>query len=249
VEHRSNAIILKVTDYGEADRLVTFFTDSHGKLKGVAKNAKRSVKRFGGGLEIGTIGRVRFAEKAHVELVRLEDIAVETPAWKVASSLEKIIHLHAALELADRMLPSSHPAASRFALLSKWIGFLAASEPLASHWHAFVYKWLLLSGVEPVFDRCVVCGRDGEEDYAGGWSFEERHGGLVCPRCHKGGGLNITVAPVLMKYLEGLRGNRILGGPGVQDGADTVFECLVIHAIGRPLRSLGVADKIWSSTL
>jgi len=242
VEHKTGAIILKTTDYGEADRLVTFFTESHGKLKGVAKNAKRSVRRFGGGLEPGTVGTARFFEKAHAELVRIDEMTAEVPAWKVAVSLGRIIFLHAALEMADRMLPASHAAAKRFRLLANWIKFLEASEPERPHWHAFVFKWLVSSGIEPVLDRCAACGRPAASPYAGGWSFGERHGGIICPDCGGIGGLKIAVHGGLMKYLEGLKANRIIKGSGT--GADAVFECLVIHATGRPLRSLGVAEDI-----
>ena len=45
---RCEAIVLGVMDYREADKIVTLFTLDHGKLKGIARGAKRSVRRFGG---------------------------------------------------------------------------------------------------------------------------------------------------------------------------------------------------------
>ena len=47
----SSAIILHHTDYGEADRIVTFLTPDHGRLKGFARAARKSRKRFGAALE------------------------------------------------------------------------------------------------------------------------------------------------------------------------------------------------------
>ncbi|MBI2342157.1 MAG: DNA repair protein RecO, partial [Deltaproteobacteria bacterium] len=145
MEHQSKAVILRTSDYGEADRLVSFFADNFGKAKGVAKNAKRSNKRFGGGLEPGSIGRLRFAEKHGVELVRLEEFAVEAPVWKVAASLEKLASLYIALEIAEKMLPPAFISLPRFKLLQRWIIFLAENEPSLIHRHAYLYKWLKLS--------------------------------------------------------------------------------------------------------
>ena len=48
---KSEAIVLRSIDYGESDRIVTFYTADFGKVKGIAKGAKRSSKRFANTLE------------------------------------------------------------------------------------------------------------------------------------------------------------------------------------------------------
>ncbi len=72
--HSSDALVLRTHRYGEADRIVIFLTIEHGKKRGVAKNASKSRKRFGGALEPLTRGRAHYVEHEGRELVRLERI-------------------------------------------------------------------------------------------------------------------------------------------------------------------------------
>jgi DNA repair protein RecO (recombination protein O) len=189
LEHKSQAIILKVMDYSEADRLITFFTEDFGKQKGVAKNAKKSKKRFGGGLEPGTIGVSRFVEKHGVELVRLEDFSIDLAAWNLSSSLSKICALHISLEIADKLLPLGHASFERYQLLYRWVKFLSENEPHDFHRHAFYYKWLSASGIAPVFDKCILCGKIKSHF----WHISPSHGGVICGGCrHYASDIRIT---------------------------------------------------------
>ena len=69
---QSEALILRTYPFHEADLLVTFFTRAEGKIRGVAKAAKRSKRRFGGALEPMTHVLASYAEKPRQELVRLD---------------------------------------------------------------------------------------------------------------------------------------------------------------------------------
>lgn len=72
--YAADALILRTYRYGEADRIVVFLTIDQGKKRGVAKNASKSRKRFGGALEPFTRGRVHYVEKEGRDLVRLDRI-------------------------------------------------------------------------------------------------------------------------------------------------------------------------------
>src|SRR5262245_65015509 len=69
-----DALVLRTYRYGEADRIVVFLTDDRGKKRGVAKNATKSRRRFGGALEPFTRGRVAYVEREGRDLVRLDRI-------------------------------------------------------------------------------------------------------------------------------------------------------------------------------
>ena len=60
--HTADALILRTYRYGEADRVVVFLTEDRGKKRGVAKNATKSRRRFGGGLESLSRGRATYVE-------------------------------------------------------------------------------------------------------------------------------------------------------------------------------------------
>jgi len=65
---QSEALILRTYPFHEADLLVTFFTRTEGKIRGVAKAAKRSKRRFGGALEPLTHVTAHWEEKEKQEL-------------------------------------------------------------------------------------------------------------------------------------------------------------------------------------
>src|SRR5215510_1509479 len=86
--HTTDALILRTYKLGESDRIVVFLTRDRGKKRGVAKNARQSRRRFGGGLEPMTCGRVEYVERErrdlgfliYVEPVRSPLAAIEADA-------------------------------------------------------------------------------------------------------------------------------------------------------------------------
>src|SRR3984893_8779074 len=67
--HTTDALILRTYTLGESDCIVVFLTRDRGKKRGVAKNARQSRRRFGGGLEPMTCGRVAYVERERRDLV------------------------------------------------------------------------------------------------------------------------------------------------------------------------------------
>ena len=95
--YATEALILRTYKLGESDRIVVFLTRDRGKKRGVAKNARQSRRRFGGGLEPMTIGRVVYVERSAAiscsELRRAGEIAALPPsaatprhAWDISPS-------------------------------------------------------------------------------------------------------------------------------------------------------------------
>ena len=72
----SEAVVLRTWPVHEADLIVSFFTRDYGRMKGVAKSALKSRKRFGGALEPMTVARAWFAERPRQELVRLDQLEI-----------------------------------------------------------------------------------------------------------------------------------------------------------------------------
>src|ERR1700690_1217006 len=67
--YTTDALILRTYKLGESDRIVVFLTRDRGKKRGVAKNARQSRRRFGGGGEAMTCGRVSYNERERRDLV------------------------------------------------------------------------------------------------------------------------------------------------------------------------------------
>src|SRR5499433_918290 len=102
--HTTDALILRTYKLGESDRIVVFLTRDRGKKRGVAKNARRSRRRFGGALEPMTYGRVGYRERERRELVFLEYVeAVRSPLR--ATGIEALGYTEYFAELIDEWSP------------------------------------------------------------------------------------------------------------------------------------------------
>ena len=67
--YRADAIVLKRTDVGEADRIITLYTPHHGKLRAIAKGVRKTTSRLAGHLELFTSAHVQLARGRELEVI------------------------------------------------------------------------------------------------------------------------------------------------------------------------------------
>ena len=99
------AIVIKTLDYGESDRIVAFYTSDFGKVKGIAKGAKRSKRRFPNALELFTLNRLIFFDKKESGLVRIEGCDIINTFPAIREDIRKIAFGCYLVELVDEMTP------------------------------------------------------------------------------------------------------------------------------------------------
>lgn len=158
VVKKDRAIVLHSRNYGEADRIVTLFLLEGGKRIGMAKGARRSQKRFGSGLEPGSIVEVIFRESPKKEWLLLEEalpLAPNLPLWR--QSWQMIAIVGYVLELAARLLPEQQESKPKFHFLENFLTTLKA-EAAANALLDFEFQWLKLCGWEPDLETCGFCG-------------------------------------------------------------------------------------------
>ena len=159
ITHTSDAIVLRTWPFREGDLLVTIFTRRHGKVRGVAKSALRSRKRFGGALEPMTHVRAHYAEKPRQELLRLDSFEIVTSPLSEPVDYARAAALAFLAEVLNETLPDHDPHDAVFRLT------LAAMH----HLHTDSI-WL------PELHRCVDCG----EPLKTGAYFHATRDGLFC---------------------------------------------------------------------
>jgi len=144
--HTSDALILRTYDLGESDRIVVFLTRDRGKKRGVAKNARRSRRRFGGALEPMTFGRVGYVERERRELVRLDYVEPKRSPLAAVHG-EALGYASYFAELIDEWAQEADPNEPLFRLGASMVDAMAVgvpTEPLARY---FEYWLLRLQGV------------------------------------------------------------------------------------------------------
>jgi DNA repair protein RecO (recombination protein O) len=196
------AIVLGRLDYSETSQILVLFTREHGKVRAIAKGAKRSTKtRFAPGIDLLDIGTVIFS----VRHERAEGLATLTD-WKQTQSLsglrERLDRINAAqyaAEITARLTEDWDPHAELFDELLRMMNAFAESNSvlrLVVH-----YQLALLDNIGslPRFDACVVCDRDTELTH-----FSSFEGGLICRNCEVGRVEKWQIAPTTIEFLNAI---------------------------------------------
>ncbi len=172
----SEAIVLRTYPFREADLLVTLFTRIEGKVRGVARSAKKSKRRFGGALEPLTYVRAFYDVRERQELARLDACEVLESPMAAEVSYARAVALGHMAELLDELLPDRETNDAIFRLTLSVLRVLHGPEI----WMPITYfeLWLTrLTGFLPELTECVVCGRslNGHHAY-----FHALADGLMC---------------------------------------------------------------------
>jgi DNA repair protein RecO (recombination protein O) len=176
----SEAIVLRTYPLRESDLLVTLFTRLEGKVRGVARAAKKSRKRFGGSLEPLTYVKVAYDDRERNDLARLDSCEVLESPLASEVSYPRAVALGHVAELLDELLPDREPNDAVFRLALSVLAQLRGKD----YWLPITYfdLWMArLMGYLPELSECLNCGRslNGSRAY-----FYALADGLMCPE-HK----------------------------------------------------------------
>ncbi len=126
----SEAVVLRTWPVHEADLIVSFFTRDYGKVRGVAKSALKSRKRFGGALEPMTVARAWFAERPRQELVRLDQLEILRSPLSAPVDHTRMAVLSFFAEVLDEALPDHDPQETVFRLLLAVLEQTTVEQPV-----------------------------------------------------------------------------------------------------------------------
>jgi DNA repair protein RecO (recombination protein O) len=194
------AIVIKTLDYGESDRIVAFYTSDFGKVKGIAKGAKKSKRRFSNALEVFTLSRLIFFDKKESGLARIEgcDIVDTFPA--IREDIRKIAFGCYLVELVDETTAEREANPDLFNMLKTFLSLLSDDEAEAQILRIFEIRLLSLLGYRPGLHRCLRC--NGMLEHGASAHFSVKRGGLLCQRCSQGYHDLSAISPGTAKILQ-----------------------------------------------
>ncbi|KAA6465370.1 DNA repair protein RecO [Acidobacteria bacterium AB60] len=152
----SDAVVLRTWPVHEADLIVSFFTRDYGKMRGVAKSALKSRRRFGGALEPMTQVRAWFAERPRQELARLDQLEIVRSPLALPVDAARLAVLSFYAEVLDEALPDHDPQDTIFRLVTSVLEQTTIEQP----WLPLTYftLWMTrLLGLLPDLAHCTVC--------------------------------------------------------------------------------------------
>ncbi|HEY5382581.1 MAG TPA: DNA repair protein RecO [Acidobacteriaceae bacterium] len=160
IPHHDEAIVLRSWPFHEADLLVSLFTREQGKVKGIARHAMKSRRRFGGALEPGTQVRAHYTERPHEDLVRLDSFEILWSPLSAPVDALRLAGLQLVVEVLDEAMPDLAAEDNVFRLA---LATLTAMEDGSKVWLPVTYfcLWMnRLMGWMPELGHCAVCGLD-----------------------------------------------------------------------------------------
>lgn len=176
----SSAIVLRHVNYGEADRIVTVLTPDHGRLKGFARGARSSRRRFGPALEPFAEIRLRWSARPGGELVNLHEAELVSLRLGLRRDLDTLALAGHACELTEALFADAVGAAEAYGLLRAFLDHLDGEGAAATSRLLFELRLLALAGLIPHLQHCAACFGPLPDGPVG---FAAAAGGSLCPAC------------------------------------------------------------------
>lgn len=175
------AIVLKVTDLGESDKIVTFYSKQLGKMAGIAKGAKRSKKRFSNKLEIFSLLDVCYDDRSRSGLVRIAEADLLTPFLSLRENYDRYVSAALACELIYYWSRDYDADKNIFNLLLWALQSIDTGSPSLIVQIFFQVKLYTVLGYRPHLSGCIKCG-NGEQS-GKPYVFHPGRHGLLCKNC------------------------------------------------------------------
>jgi DNA repair protein RecO (recombination protein O) len=151
----SEAFVLRSYPYREADLIVSFFTRDQGRLRGIARRARRPKSSFGSGLERLSQVNMQYFQRENVELCKMDGCELLQSQFALANNYTASVGLDFIAEVCDQILPAAEPNERFFRLVAATLEHLRQAPPDRTEeatWTAIQYfsLWAVrLSGFLP----------------------------------------------------------------------------------------------------
>ena len=236
---RIEGVVLRHADWGETDRLLTLYTRERGKLRAIAKGARKIRSRKAGHLEPFT--------RVTLQLARSHDLPIVTQAdtldayLPIHENLVKTSQAAYIVELLDRF--TYEDDTENYGIFRLLTEVLARLEKEPDPWLAIRYyevRLLDLLGYRPHWFECANCGREikPEDQY-----FSAARGGVLCPACGRGLPGVWPLSVEALKYLRHFQrstfseARRAQPGLEIQNEVESLLQRYITYLLERALNS------------
>ena len=197
--YTTDAIILRRSGVGEADRLLTIYTPGYGKLKVSARGVRKTTSKLAGHLELFAYTRLQLARGRTFDVVT-ESRVIE-PFRQLREDLERISWSYYISELLDKLTEEAIENPVLFCLLRDTLTAIdQLDDPPKREVAVRFYELHLLTllGYRPHLFDCANCGAKLAPD-TGRWS--PYAGGAMCPQCAASDALGLPMSLNAFKLL------------------------------------------------
>lgn len=244
-QYQVNAIVLKRTDVGEADRLLTLLTAERGKLRAVAKGARKPAARKTGHVELFN------AVALSIHVAREIDIVTQAqtlePFLAMRDDLDRLSYAYYFAELVDRFVEEEIEQRELYELLLKALHWLEVTEHLARTARYFEMQLLDVLGYRPQLYLCVQSKAEllPEENY-----FSPEGGGMLKAEYRDAYRDAVSVPVNALKVLRYLQSRpfaqieQLNLSPQVEEQVEAILHYYLTHLLERNLKSVDFLNTL-----
>lgn len=245
----TSAILLRRTEYGDYDLILTLFSLAQGKISVIAKSAKKSSRRFAGVLELFSEMEVVVAGGRGMSV--LQEAALKHPFAQIRAIPSCLAYASYWAELINDWMEDRAEQTELYHLLHHVLSRLDERRvPEAVLSIVFQMRFLRLSGHSPNLERCVMCQRRVPAIRSDVLAVDVAKGGIACPACLPPSVDAPQLAKGTVKQLLWVAGGdlsraaRMKFSPAAITESLTFLERFVPHHLGRQPRSLKVLRQL-----
>jgi len=201
---RTRGVILRSQKWGDADRIVTVYSPNLGKIRGVARGARRMKTRFGGVLEPFGLVDLTLFQKTPEALGQISQIDLVTSYSSIREDLTVMTAAARMVKMVEAITADRDPNPHMYAALVHGLESLRPETDVALATLLFQIHVLGHTGFRPQFDSCTECGKSAQL-HIPQW-FSPRLGGVVCQDCgQRGVGRMLSLSKGSVAFIEQAR--------------------------------------------
>lgn len=240
-QYTTQAIVVGVHNWGDADKMVTFMTSEHGKVKAAAYGCRRPKSPLAAGMQMFNYLELQLTQGSRLDTVK--QYSLKKSFKDISEDLTVMAYASFVAELARELCPEREPHPEVFAKLLEVLDALPRRNPRIAALIA-AYQLLEYTGCQLSFSRCVHCG----EPIAGNSFFSLEQGGAVCEKCTSPGidefpdSLRIFIEAMLAFDWQSPLPLRVNGAQLVR--AERLLLLYLQHLLTRPLKSLAFIEQL-----
>ena len=245
--HKTKAVVLKSINFGEADKIVTLYTQSYGKLGVIAKGSRKINSRFGSSLELGTLIDVLFYGKENSNLSTLTQCNITESFRKIREDFDFLSTSFYMLAAVNEMTREKQRNDSLFNLLVESLSSLLKIGDVFKSIALFEIKLLKILGYEPNLKQCSECRTEVSDEEV---KFSVAKGGVICNRCGK---IHDDLVPITLGALRSLekmrdwdmiKSTRLKLSPPLMEEIEKILYPSIRYHIGKEIKSRNFFKKI-----
>lgn len=177
---KTEAIVLQRINLTESSLLITFFTREFGKVKCVAKGARKIKSRYGGRFEPFTCLNIIYSGKQHQNLYTLNHCDTIKPFYNLKKDYARLVTGCYFTEIINSLTGEASKSEELFHFFFQMLYLLENTRNLSVLIRIFEMRTIAISGYAPKFNSCLVCKNEPIDKYL---HFHFQEGGVICGKC------------------------------------------------------------------